>query len=346
MYLAEHLPRLGQISIKLDFPETAKSISGIGIRQSNLVIQASSTYTTPLPIHDASVLEKAKIEGANFGTEVAAVNLAVGTSGDISDASFMSLSKSDNQRWSVKDLVRKTPQNKDNVNEFCFCCAGCGAEIINSKQKKFLDMPSEFWYEMMDFWHCHKPHEHHHNENDKNFNGKLVPAAGNVHIGSSYLLTADGPSKCPNCGCTLGVDENQAVRIYKWKLELKYGGVTETYPPYAFVFYSLLDKVNSSAVRKVSIKSGKSTYNIWVSNLGLNVSVTETPLLTNALKLLYIELPSRLEEEVLEVPDEVFESFKQHITHINARLPETCRTLQMSENDALATHSISYLSAD
>lgn len=27
--------------------------------------------------------------------------------------------------------------------------------------KKWMDLPNENWAEMMDFWHCHKPHEHH-----------------------------------------------------------------------------------------------------------------------------------------------------------------------------------------
>lgn len=38
-------------------------------------------------------------------------------------------------------------------------CRECGAELVDVN--KWMDLPNENWAEMMDFWHCHKPHEHH-----------------------------------------------------------------------------------------------------------------------------------------------------------------------------------------
>lgn len=343
MYIAEHLPRLGQISVKLDFSDDPKSIAGIGIRQANLLVQASNTYSIPLPITETNLLESAKIKLANVAKDSISITLSVNSSNPDLDSSFMSFSQSDHQKWSVKDLVRKTPRNSEKLNEFQFCCAQCDNQIINSSEFKFLDMPSEFWYEMMDFWHCHKPHEHHHNENDKNFNTKLVPAKGNVHIGSLYLFMSGVPSSCLKCGEILGTEDNQAVKIYKWKVNLKYGDVTESYSPHAFVFYSILDKVNLSATRKFSIKYEESVLNLWVSNLGLNVSVTNRPVMRNALKLLCVEQPGSTEDEVLEVPREVFESFQKHIYEVNSQLPEHCRYMEMSENGQLTQYLISYL---
>lgn len=344
MYVAEYLPRLSQVSIKLEFPEDTKCITVLGIRRSNLFIQAANTYTIPLPIQQASSLEQAKIGAISIKNGIMSINLSVGSSGaELEDSSFMSLSKSDNQKWSVKDLVKKTPKDKNNINEFSFCCARCDEVIIESRTMRFLDMPSEFWHEMMDFWHCHKPHEHYHNDNDKNYNGKLVPAAGNVHIGSSYLLTTDRPTECPKCGTTLGVKEDNCVRIYKWNVKLKYSSITETFPAYAFVFYTLLDKVNASAIRKLSLKSGSSSLNVWVSNLGLNVSVTDTMVLTNALKILYMENPEKLEDEVLEVPQEVYTSFIEQLRYLNCKLPPGSNTSLISEKDALEIYYITYL---
>lgn len=66
-------------------------------------------------------------------------------------------------------------------------CRGCGREVVKVGKsgddgaeevevkadeaapseergrgvKKWMDLPNENWAEMMDFWHCHKPHEHH-----------------------------------------------------------------------------------------------------------------------------------------------------------------------------------------
>lgn len=44
-------------------------------------------------------------------------------------------------------------------------CVRCGARFLTldgegKKVKEWRDLPAEGWAEMMDFWHCHKPHEH------------------------------------------------------------------------------------------------------------------------------------------------------------------------------------------
>lgn len=346
MYVAEYLPRLCKISIKLDLPHDTKLISAVGIRQSTLVIQTSTTLVVPLPIHDLSILELSKVTGVNISENVMSLIITVnGSTREPEDTSFMSLAQSGTQKWSVKDLVKKTPRNSSNINEFEFCCGKCDLSIIKASENKFMDMPSEFWHEMMDFWHCHKPHEHHHLDNDKNYNGKLLPAPGNVHIGASYILTAGEQVECPKCGQTLGVAEEKCVRLFKWNMKLKYGNTTETFPAYAFVFYLLLDKVNSSAIRKVSVRSESLSMNVWVSNLGLDVSVTGT-VLTNALKILYVVSPEVLEDEVIDVPAEVFDSFREQIEDVYLRLPEESRTLVMLESNKKIKYCVSYLLAE
>lgn len=345
MYLAEYLPRLSQVSIKIDFSHDPKLISGIGIRQSNLVVQASSLISVPLPVRNKAILDLAQIAAVSIRNGVLSLQINVDLDSiEPEDTSFMSLAKSDTQKWSVKDLAKKTPRNDHNVNEFTFSCSACALPIIRSTEYKFMDMPSEFWHEMMEFWHCHKPHEHYHLENDKNYNGKLLPGPGSVHIGASYILAGGVLEKCPGCGKVLGVLEDKCARLYKWNLELNYGTTTERFPPYAFVFYLLLDKINSSAVRKVSVRSDAVSVNVWVSNLGLDVSVTAV-LLTNALKIVYVDAEI-LEDEILDVPAEVFLSFKERVEDINNRLPKGSRTLTMLDKDAPAEHFVSYLLAE
>lgn len=40
-------------------------------------------------------------------------------------------------------------------------CVCCGKSVIDmEKVVRWKDLPNENWAEMMDFWHCHKPHEH------------------------------------------------------------------------------------------------------------------------------------------------------------------------------------------
>lgn len=41
-------------------------------------------------------------------------------------------------------------------------CKSCGGVIVpQGKIRQWRDLPNENWAEMMDFWHCHKPDEHH-----------------------------------------------------------------------------------------------------------------------------------------------------------------------------------------
>ena len=51
--------------------------------------------------------------------------------------------------WSAKELSADST----------ICCRFCQSVILESgKVLVWKDLPSENWAEMMDFWHCHKPH--------------------------------------------------------------------------------------------------------------------------------------------------------------------------------------------
>ena len=40
------------------------------------------------------------------------------------------------------------------------CCASCSAVVVErGKVQSWKALPSQGWAEMMEFWHCHKPHE-------------------------------------------------------------------------------------------------------------------------------------------------------------------------------------------
>lgn len=77
----------------------------------------------------------------------------------------------------------------------CFRCSG---RLVDGEAvKEWRDLPSENWAEMMDFWHCHKPHEHEHGEKNEAVNGKGYSAAnkftaktGLGYAGLTYLIFA------------------------------------------------------------------------------------------------------------------------------------------------------------
>ncbi|CRK42893.1 hypothetical protein BN1723_016091 [Verticillium longisporum] len=53
--------------------------------------------------------------------------------------------------WSAHDLTPKA----------AVACRQCGEAVVpEGRLHEWKDLPSENWAEMMDFWHCHKPHDH------------------------------------------------------------------------------------------------------------------------------------------------------------------------------------------
>ncbi|EHK17473.1 uncharacterized protein TRIVIDRAFT_43194 [Trichoderma virens Gv29-8] len=49
----------------------------------------------------------------------------------------------------------------------CISCRHCSHNIVQpGRIKSWKDLPSENWAEMMEFWHCHKPHDHEHHDGE------------------------------------------------------------------------------------------------------------------------------------------------------------------------------------
>jgi hypothetical protein len=63
-------------------------------------------------------------------------------------------------------------------------CRRCDTMLVSSgKIQAWKDLPSENWAEMMEFWHCHKPHGEHNHGHD----GDTLAAKG---YGASNLIAA------------------------------------------------------------------------------------------------------------------------------------------------------------
>ncbi|KAI0900013.1 ubiquitin-conjugating enzyme E2-binding protein [Annulohypoxylon nitens] len=76
--------------------------------------------------------------------------------------------------WSANDLQL----------ESSITCRTCRATIVEPGTiKVWKDLPSENWAEMMEFWHCHKPHDHGHShghEHDENLTSKGYGASSRI----------------------------------------------------------------------------------------------------------------------------------------------------------------------
>jgi hypothetical protein len=59
-------------------------------------------------------------------------------------------------------------------------CKNCeGVVLQRDAVREWKDLPNENWAEMMDFWHCHKPDEHHLHDHEHEVGGLKGYAAGN-----------------------------------------------------------------------------------------------------------------------------------------------------------------------
>jgi len=70
--------------------------------------------------------------------------------------------------WPAEDLSRDTKIR----------CVGCGEALLGGGAvDAWKDLPSEGWAEMVDLWHCHKPHEHRVDDDTAASSRGLAPAS-------------------------------------------------------------------------------------------------------------------------------------------------------------------------
>ncbi|KAK8087969.1 HECT-type E3 ubiquitin transferase [Apiospora hydei] len=76
------------------------------------------------------------------------------------------LSTRNSQRRAAPDAQAATPWSAQDLSPCSsIYCRGCQASIVaEGKIETWKDLPSENWAEMMEFWHCHKPHDHGHHD--------------------------------------------------------------------------------------------------------------------------------------------------------------------------------------
>lgn len=395
MYLAEYLPRLETISIKTDFHGSIKAITGIRISNpsdllsketSDLIINHTNNnevspiiVNLPILIND---INETKIKNCHIESNVLSLDISYHNTVDIGQSFMNLLDTTSIPQWSIKDLIKKTPQNLQHQNEFKFICRYCDHEILNSSSfDKFLDMPSELWYEMMEFWHCHKPNDSSIENSTKSYEGELKPRLNEVVIGNSYLLVNKENDdlkispidnnvnnvkvNCNICKREIGdrVADGSSLKVYKWNLKLSYHGgdtvdTVETYQLYLYIYYFILEKINSTAIRKFKIVNEGSrigdeieqTLLLWIINLDINITTNETAL-KNCLKILYKIIDYDADDklfddenlEYLFLPNNVYTEFAKFLTSVNTQLPESTQSVPIKEGDDLITYRVSYL---
>ncbi|KAK7183507.1 hypothetical protein DPSP01_008488 [Paraphaeosphaeria sporulosa] len=160
-------------------------------------------------------------------------------------------------------------------------CKSCERVIVPAGVvREWRDLPNENWAEMMDFWHCHKPDEHHlHDHANEEAIGNKGYAASNrlqaakgigfVDLGSFLLDEGDctgietSPTAlhCTHCTSLLGAPDpsSSGHRIWKWCI----GVSTPTpqaqpqkplsFPPQHWIAARLLHLIENQNVRRFHV---------------------------------------------------------------------------------------------
>ncbi|KAG7900739.1 hypothetical protein KL935_002672 [Ogataea polymorpha] len=144
-YFTEYLPRLCSVSVCVEVKRP--EIDKLSIKDNRLLI-STKTQIISIPLAGKTadyddILSFARIENDFITLKVPAV-------ADKAVSSIDQLTNTDDSIWSIRDL-------KQHPNGILECAACCQPIADLSKIRKLHYMPSEMWYEMMEFWHCHKP---------------------------------------------------------------------------------------------------------------------------------------------------------------------------------------------
>lgn len=101
-------------------------------------------------------------------------------------------------------------------------CKGCDGVIVSKGSiKQWRDLPNENWAEMMDFWHCHKPDEHHlHDHAQTRAIGEKGYAAGNRLNATKGVGFVDLTSFLLQEADCVGAQVGNYLSLYFYPLEL------------------------------------------------------------------------------------------------------------------------------
>ncbi|THZ25518.1 hypothetical protein D6C91_02939 [Aureobasidium pullulans] len=238
-------------------------------------------------------------------------------------------------------------------------CERCDALLSSNKISVWKDLPSEAWAEMMDLWHCHKPEEPKHTDDDapakKGYaaGNKLVAQAGVGLVDvMSFLLSDDDCTvefrssengdnvhevNCITCDTALGHRDPQTegVRLQKPYLALSQGGsrTTRSYDPAHWFSCYLNQAIETQGVRKFVFST--LPYEIWVFSTNLAYASLEYPEPKQAMKVLFRTRQGDQDVETLRAANLLIETLTlspmlekllyQVLQRENSKLPDSLK---------------------
>ncbi|EHN01581.1 YJR141W-like protein [Saccharomyces cerevisiae x Saccharomyces kudriavzevii VIN7] len=253
------------------------------------------------------------------------------------DYSIMSLPDG---KW-TKEELRLDP-------DFSIECLHCKQQIIGKDNCQVLNnMPSEFWVELMDYWHCHKPDVEGEKSASYSKFETLKPSENEILIGNSFfqgtaatfknvvLGEDDNVVSCKKCTAVLGqITADSLYKLYKWRLQLEHNGVAYRFPPEYDVVLSLINIVKGNSCRYALIKSRRQTLLVWIFSVDIGVTLTGNEELKRSMKLLYTDKAmvinqylERQNVEEVDTQETTFTAFYACLQKVNALLPSNMKKM-------------------
>ncbi|KAK9374754.1 ubiquitin-conjugating enzyme E2-binding protein [Lipomyces chichibuensis] len=235
-------------------------------------------------------------------------------------------------------------------------CNECGAVLVKENMK-YLDLPSENWYELMDYWHCHKPNHHHGNESENAVTKdalkprKSLALVGLTHvmvvnddIVSESIKVSDTQYKtvvCSKCSSDVGILDHldqSIVKIYKWNTIVESTTINNEiasfrYSPEIFVAEILLEVIEFHSTHHFGIAAHSDGEAIliylWVFNSDISYTSNFQPEPTRAMKVLYTKQPDvrnqEIATEIIDLPLSAANNIVKVLETRSEELPDSLR---------------------
>jgi HECT-like Ubiquitin-conjugating enzyme (E2)-binding len=185
-YFAEGLPRLGLVNLHVALEELASDDTiSLSFQKSDsaaiLTFGDGQNLQIPLPLAPTSS------QSLQFPSNQSRISARI--------AAVKSTTEVDPKPVLTAEDIQQEYQSSWTIE-----CRQCHKSLVSNKPMRFKDLPSESWYEYMDYWLCHPSgsHDHSHSRNHESehpSNSAIVPTTfdlkaspGVALVGLTYLL--------------------------------------------------------------------------------------------------------------------------------------------------------------
>ncbi|KAK9237609.1 ubiquitin-conjugating enzyme E2-binding protein [Lipomyces kononenkoae] len=336
-YFAELLPHIAQISLTIS-PLDAVPIHFTRISSSKLYVKATSESA-------ASIIT---LPGSTTKDVPISLQQLCQLNSDIKTGSVRLKAERDEREEHIVPLSARQLSDCKAVQ-----CRECGADLLKDNVK-FLDLPSENWYELLDYWHCHKPdHDHGHGAQNSISKHALKPRKSLALVGLAHIMTIkdDFVSDsikvsgtqfkevvCSTCCSEVGVLDklDQSItKLYKWNIVVESrtpinDSITSIqYPPEVFLAEILLEVIEFHSTHRFTIAAHHDKERIliylWVFSSDITYTSNLHPDPIRAMKVFYTTQAEASNPEIaaenIELPLSVVNNILKVLDTRNKELP-------------------------